>query len=217
MYTTELIQQILTSPAALEIINQLAPVYGEARVALWIFQAIGLELDDMKLWTQEVEAQVVPHTATWSLDDWEDEYAIPRDPSLSIEQRRERIITYRQSRAPMNPYKLGRIATAAANGAECHIKERTGKPSVFTVCVDGIPAKGLDAKIRAAVDRAKQARLSYLVHYETNTEGGFFTAGKLQLGYDITMRQDGNVKKTIGDVRARGAIQMGYDLTIRQP
>ena len=46
-YSTELMEQILTSPAAQDIVSQLAPIYGEGRVALWLFQVIGAELDTM--------------------------------------------------------------------------------------------------------------------------------------------------------------------------
>lgn len=189
MYTTELMQKILTSPMAQEIVNQLAPIYGEARVALWIFQAIGIELDDMREWTLETQQQVVPQTATWSLDYWEDEYAIPRDPTLSTEGRRERIVTYKQTRAPMNPYRLERVASSAAGGAKCRVEERTGAGSVFTLYVNGFPGKGVEDKVRAAVDRAKQARLSYLIKYEENTQGSVYAGGAIQMGYSLTMTQ----------------------------
>lgn len=189
MYNTELMQKILKSQAAWDIIDELAPIYGEARVALWLFQVIGAELDETRQWTKETMDQVIPHTATWSLDFWEDELALPRDPTLSTEKRRERILSYLRTRAPMNPYNLARVASSAANDAECRIEERTGAGSVFTVWISAMPSDTDLAKIRAAVDRAKQARLSYLVKYEQHTAGTVYVGGALQLGYDITIRQ----------------------------
>lgn len=189
MYDTELMRQILTSQAARDIVDQLSPIYGEARVALWIFQAIGTELDETRQWTQELMDQVTPHKATWSLDYWEDELAISRDPALSTEKRRERILAYLRNRAPMNPYTLARIASAAANDAECRIEERTGKPANFTVWVSAMPSDTDLKKIQAAVDRAKQARLSYDIKYEQFTAGAVYAGGALQLSYDITIRQ----------------------------
>ena len=189
MYTTELMQEILQSQAARDILDELSPIYGEGRVALWLFQVIGEELDDTREWTAEVMDQVVPHTATWSLDYWEDELAIPRDPTLSTQKRRERILSYLRNRAPMNPYTLARVASSAANDAECRIEERTGGGSIFTVWVSAIPSDTDLAKIRAAVDRAKQARLSYEVKYEQHTAGTIYTGGALQLSYNITIRQ----------------------------
>lgn len=190
MYKTELIEKILTSQAAQDMINQLAPIYGEARVALWIFQAIGAELDDMRKWTEETMAQVTPQTATWTLDTWEDELGIPRDPTLSTQKRRERILSYLRYRAPMNPYSLARVASSAANDAECRIEERSdGKASNFTVWISAMPSDTDIAKIRAAVDRSKQARLSYDVKYEQYTAGTVYAGGALQMSYDITMRQ----------------------------
>ena len=189
MYNTELMNEILRSQAAWDIIDQLSPIYGEARVALWLFQVIGAELDDTRAWTQETMDQVTPHTATWTLDYWEDELALPRDPSLSTAKRRERILSYMRYRAPMNPYNLARVASSAANDAECRIEERTGAGSVFTVWVSAMPSDTDLAKIRAAVDRAKQARLSYEVKYEQFDQGTIYVGGALQMSYDITIRQ----------------------------
>ena len=216
MYNTELMQRILTSKAVWDIIDELAPIYGEARVALWLFQVIGAELDMTRQRTQETAEQVVPHTATWSLDYWEDELALPRNPALNTEQRRERILTYLRTRAPMNPYNLAKVASAAADGAECWIEERAGHPSSFIIHMTEIPAKGLREKIQRAVDRAKQARLSYKITFEESTQGAIYVGGEVQLSYDITMQQGGNVQMTVGNVYAGGAIQMGYAITIRQ-
>ena len=189
MYDTELMREILTSQAARDILDELSPIYGEARVALWLFQVIGAELDETRTWTEEALAQVVPQTATWTLDMWEDEFSIPRDATLSTQKRRERILSYLRYRAPMNPYNLARTVSSAANDVECRIEERTGAPSTFTVWVSAFPSETDLAKIRAAVDRAKPARLSYEVKYEQHTAGTIYTAGVLQLSYDITMRQ----------------------------
>lgn len=189
LYDTELMRRIITSQAARDILDELAPIYGEARVALWLFQVIGAELDDTRQWTQETMDQVVPHTATWSLDYWEDELALPRDSTLSTQKRRERILSYLRTRAPMNPHNLARVASSAANDAECRIEERTGAGSVFTVWVSAMPSDADMAKIRAAVDRAKQARLSYDVKYEQFTAGTIYAGGAIQMSYDITMRQ----------------------------
>ena len=189
MYYPDLMRKILTSPAAQDIVQQLSPIYGEARVALWIFQSIGSELDDTRKWTDELMDQVTPHRATWSLDFWEDELAIPRDPTLSTEKRRERILSYLRNRAPMNPYTMARIASSAVDDAECRIEERTGKPANFTVWVSAMPSETTVAKIRAAVERAKQARLSFDVKYEQLTSNSIYTGGTIQLSYDITIRQ----------------------------
>lgn len=189
MYETDMMRAILTSQAARDIVNQLSPIYGEARVALWLFQVIGAELDETRAWTNELMAQVTPHNATWTLDYWEDELGVSRDPTLSTEKRRERILSYLRNRAPINPYTLARIASAAANDAECRVEERTGAPANFTVWISAMPSETDIKKIREAVDRAKQARLSYDVKYEQYTAGTIYAGGVIQMSYDITIRQ----------------------------
>lgn len=216
MYNTELMQKILKSQAAWDIIDELAPIYGEARVALWLFQVIGAELDDTRQWTKETMDQVVPHTATWSLDYWEDELTLPRNPALNTVQRRERILAYLRTRAPMNPYNLAKVASTAAGGLECWIEERAGHPSAFIIHLVGFPDSGVIEKVQKAVDRAKQARLSFYTAFEENTNGIIYTVGTVQLGYGLTMRQDGNIQEAANSLYVGGVIQMGYDLSIRQ-
>ena len=46
-YRTELMDSILTSENARRFIDFIAPVYGNGYVALWMFQAIGLSLDEL--------------------------------------------------------------------------------------------------------------------------------------------------------------------------
>lgn len=43
-----------------------------------------------------------------------------------------------------------------------------------------------------------------------------YTAGTVQLGYGLTMRQDGNIQEATNSLYVGGVIQMGYDLSIRQ-
>lgn len=188
MYDTELMLEILTSRTARAILDELSPIYGEGRVALWLFQIIGAELDETRTWTAETMDQVVPHTATWSLDYWEDELALPRNSELTTQQRRARILSYLRTRAPMNPYTLAGVASGAAGGVPCTVEERTGAPSAFTLHVNGFPTKGMSTAIRRAVDQAKQARLSYQVLFEENTISQVFSAGITRRGLrEITM------------------------------
>ena len=80
MYWTDMMQRILKSEMGRKIVGEVAPVYGEAYVALWLFEVIGRALDDMELWTEEYQQQIVPQTATWSLPLWEMRYGLPVKP-----------------------------------------------------------------------------------------------------------------------------------------
>ena len=218
MYDTELMRKILSSPMAREIVNQLSPIYGDARVALWIFQAIGVELDDMKKWAQDIIDQVTPHNASWTLDYWEDEWGIPRDPTLSILARRERILVRMRTRAPMNPYNLKRLISAVVGGSECNIKERAGPPSRFEIFINAIPDQATIKRLRFEIDRAKQARLSYNIIYRQYSTGIIY-AKSLSVGRYLRVtapvKINGKVDaprvpaQTAAGVRVSGAYALG--------
>ena len=47
-YKTDLMEKILTSENAKQMIDYVSPIYGKSRIGLWLFQVIGLEIDDVK-------------------------------------------------------------------------------------------------------------------------------------------------------------------------
>lgn len=146
-YTTELIEKILKSPKAREIIGWLPPVYGEAYVFLWLLEAIGRELDDMAEWSEGLKDQALPQTATWSLPYWEERYGIPSNPELPVERRRASILFKMNSRAPVNPHKLEEIVSKVT-GVPTGVEENTGKNRFAVRCLGYIDS--------LAVERAKE-------------------------------------------------------------
>ena len=168
MYKTELMQEILTSKKAQEIVQMISPLYGEAYVALWILQAAGVIQDQMAEWCESLADQTRPSTATWSLPYWEKQYNVVPDPSWDIERRRQNITNKMRQRAPMNPEKLAAIIAVAA-GANCAIEENTGK-NHFTVHLSGISKLDNEAHVRSVISKAKPAHLIYdIVITETIT------------------------------------------------
>ena len=172
-YRTELMEEILTSPQAQKIIDYLTPIYGEAYVCLWIFQAIGVILDEGESFPEEYMNQVTPATATWSLSFWEKEYGIIPDPAWTVEQRRINIMNKITSRRPINPKRIEELVTDFY-GYDAEIVENSAK-NTFSIYIRGL-VDNLDA-VRSSIDEIKPAHLiynvqvaelieSYLNHYE---------------------------------------------------
>ena len=162
MYRTELMEQILKSPEAQRIVQMISPVYGDAYTALWLFQAIGQEMDRIETLSDEYILQTVPWTATWSLDFWEQNYGITQNRDLDIEKRRQRLLSKMRDRAPVNPRKLEyAIQAASLLEVQARVLENTGK-NQFTVEVE--PPVDADDKrrIKETIDRLKPAHLIYL-------------------------------------------------------
>lgn len=53
-----------TSPAAKRMIKTVSPIYDKSYVAKWIFQVMGLEIDEAWQFIEELRLQAFPETAT---------------------------------------------------------------------------------------------------------------------------------------------------------
>lgn len=155
---TELMRSILTDEMAKEIIDWVPPVYGDSYVGLWIFQTIGTLIGEIRNICEELMYETTPATATLLLDQWEDQYCLPRDSSLTVEQRRNRILQKRVSRGPCNPETLAIAVSNALGGIPVEIQENVGKnkfavvfPSVVEDVTPAIPV----------LERMKPAHLIY--------------------------------------------------------
>ena len=165
-YQTEMMRAILTNKTAQKMIDYVSPIYGNSYVGLWLFQAIGTALGKVCDICEDLRLETNPATATLLLDQWEDQYGLPRNSALTVEQRRARILAKIQSRGPCNPAVLEAAVSAALNGVPVEITERVAK-NTFLVnvreCVDDLtPAV-------AVLERMKPAHLIYQIRVATQT------------------------------------------------
>lgn len=164
---TELMRTILTDETAQRIIDFVSPIYGKSYVGLWLYQVIGLALTDVCAFAQQLRYETNPYTADLLLDYWERQYGIIPDHSLTKEQRRNRIITRSQTRAPVNPARLSAAVSAALGGVEVDITENVDR-NTFRVNIRGyVPS--IEPAI-AVIERLKQAHLIYEIRVDALTE-----------------------------------------------
>ena len=174
MYKTDLMNKIIKSEEAEKIINMISPIYGEAYAALWLFEVIGCELDEMLEWCESYRLQVVPQTATWSLPYWEMEYGIAPDEEWTLEQRRANLIATIRYRAPMNASVMAGMLSSIL-GLPVVIDEYAGK-NKFAVNVIGY-TQDRDSAI-AFIEKAKPAHMIYdlnISDYEEATINSYYS------------------------------------------
>lgn len=162
---TELMRAILTDKMAQEIIDWVAPVYGNSYVGLWMFQAIGTLIGEVRGICEALMYETSPATATLLLDQWEDQYGLPRDSSLTIEQRRARIVQKRLSHGPCNPATLAMAVSNALGGVQVHIKENVSRNTFAVILAEEVAD---DTPARAVLDRMKPAHLIYEIRTATD-------------------------------------------------
>lgn len=165
-YQTELMRAILTNEKAQELIGCVSNLYGNSYVGLWFFQAIGSIVGRLCDISDQMRYEVNPATARLLLDYWEDHYNIPRDTSLTAEQRQLRLIVKTQSRAPANPEHLATAVSAALGGVEVKIIENFSK-NKFLVNIRDV-VESINPAV-AVLERMKPAHLIYEIRMSTHT------------------------------------------------
>ena len=165
-YQTELMRSILTNEKAQKIIDYVSPIYGNSYVGLWLFQAIGTALDDVCKIAEQLRYETTPATADLLLDYWERSYGIATDPSLTKEQRRNKILTKIQSHGRVNPARLGTAVSLALGGVEVDITENVDK-NTFLVNIRE-PVDSIVPAV-AVLERMKPAHLVYRIQVAVKT------------------------------------------------
>ncbi|NDO18831.1 DUF2313 domain-containing protein [Lachnospiraceae bacterium MD329] len=180
MYSTELMEQILTSESGQRMIQRVTNKYGESYVALWLFQVMGLSNDEIKTMVDDLKLQVVPQTATWSLPWWERSCGLPVDESIFIEQRRQNVIEKRRKRMPMNPARIEEIVSAMAGGADVFMDEYAGK-NTFVMNIYDIPPLEIIQQIQRKLKQIKQSHKVFRLKCSasTSTQSDIYTGAKV--------------------------------------
>ncbi len=154
--------EILQSDEGNKIIEYVSPIYNDSYVWLWLFEVIGRELDDLRLWVDETREQPFHQLTTWAMEYFELQYDITPRVGASIEERRRAIISKINSRAPMNPAKMEAMISAET-GRTVKVNERTAKRTfeiVIDISDENSPILNLD-NIFKMVDGVKPAHLLY--------------------------------------------------------
>lgn len=165
-YQTEMMREILTNRKAQEIIDYVSQIYGSSYVGLWIFEAIGTVLDEAFTLSEDLMADTNPATSTLLLAYWEKAYGITPDPSLTVEQRRARIVAKMRTTGACTPAKLEAAISGALGGITVNVIERTGK-NKFTVSITGA---AVVAPAIEVIERLKPAHLIYDIQGATDID-----------------------------------------------
>ena len=114
---------MITSPKGKKFLGYISPIYEQSVIMQAIMEAIGVEWDEAEKLADEVLAQLFPQTATWGIMYWEWLLGIPPNDSLSIEQRRARVLTRMQTRWPMTKERMEQLVRTFCQDKQAFIRE----------------------------------------------------------------------------------------------
>lgn len=89
-----------------QMFHRVSPIYSDSYVAKWLYEVMGMELDDVKKRFAEMREQVFTSTVTWGIEYQEHKFSIEPDDSLSLEERRARLYRKKTNKFPLNPKRI---------------------------------------------------------------------------------------------------------------
>lgn len=162
--------------------------YDRSYVGKWLFQVMGMEMDDAKTLFEELKRQAFVDSATWGLCYWEEKYGLAGNESLSVEERRKRVKEQQQLRYSMNPERMKQVAELAC-GKEVEVSEPG--PYVFrlTVIIRGSDSNFNEEKLREKIRQIKPAHLACQIVTERPVTGAVYIGAAMQQAETVKIRQ----------------------------
>lgn len=140
--------------------NSVPPFVAEMMEMAQLFVAEQPELDKMEAELIRLLQQFYIKTATYALDQWEDEFGLARDTELTLLQRRARVLAKLNSNPPATVKMLENLVFQTLSANAVTIVEHPAEYS-FTVYVNSDYLVETFAIAEEAVRLARPAHLSY--------------------------------------------------------
>lgn len=177
---------MIKSPKGRKFLGYISPIYEQSVIMQAIMEAIGTEWDEAEKLADEVLAQLFPQTATWGIMYWEWLLGIPPNDSLSIEQRRARVLTRMQTRWPMTRERMEQLVRTFSQDKQAFIREFFDQYR-FEVVFSLTQPVNLGA-VYEIIEEAKPAHLGYSLGVRLRQgEKRVFIGSTLVAGEEITV------------------------------
>ena len=147
------------------MLSYLPPYYETSRVMRSILQAEGAEFDKLREALDETLNQFFVNTATWGLDQWEEELGLPITPDQLDAERRDKIISRLRGHGTATIYIVKNVAESYDKGAIDIVEDH----AAYTITVHFVDTTGVPPNLddlKAAVRAVVPAHLDIL--YEFN-------------------------------------------------
>lgn len=126
---------IIHSPEAQMFLRSVTEgFYNRSYLALWLYEVIGREWDEMAAWSNDLKNEIFVQTCTWSIAIWEWVYGFEPDESLTLEERRQRILSKVRGVRPINP-EVMRRGISEVSGSRAEVQDFSN-PYSFSVTMN---------------------------------------------------------------------------------
>lgn len=159
-----------TSETALRMLHNVSPIYQNSYYGKWLYQVMGLELDDVWKVVKELREQAFTQTVTWGIEMQELKYSIEPNDNLSLAERRARLYRKKVQKFPISP---GRLENYIKNTWDVDVDlDETYAPGVFLIEIQRDDEGNLHAMLKD-LKEIKPSHLSWSLLYRANIEDDF--------------------------------------------
>lgn len=184
-----------TSESAKRMMSRVTPIYKDSYVGKWLFEVMGLELDEARRIIENISDQCFVEKATWGLRYWEERYGIPVDETKSLDARRKAVLAKKRRAAAMSPAALDDILESLTS-RDIEISETTDDPYTFAVQI-GEGTNVVD--IPAVIEKINSTKPSHLAYEIT-----FPRKGSITICVGVAVHLEKDIKTTTYDKHVGG-------------
>lgn len=151
------------SEAGKRMLRRVSPIYDNSYFIKNLYQAMGVEWDEARELVLSLRDQIFARTVTWGIGYQEHKYSIVPDESLSLDERRARLIRRAQQKFPLNP---GILEQYIRNGWDIVVDvDETVAPGYLWLSILNDPTQGVAEMIKD-VRRIKPSHLVLMIRWE---------------------------------------------------
>lgn len=150
-----------TTETAKRMMSRISPIYDRSYVGKWLFEVMGLEMEEARILVESLRDQCFIERCTWGMRYWEQRYGITPDETKPLEERRQAVIQKRGKAQAMTPATLEQILKALTE-REVAVSEDNSNYR-FTVSIgEGTSHVDYEAVIKK-VNTVKPSHLEYSI------------------------------------------------------
>lgn len=150
-----------TTETAKRMMSRISPIYDRSYVGKWLFEVMGLEMEEARILVESLRDQCFIERCTWGMRYWEQRYGITPDETKPLEERRQAVIQKRGKAQAMTPATLEQILEALTE-REVAVSEDNSNYR-FTVSIgEGTSHVDYEAVIKK-VNTVKPSHLEYSI------------------------------------------------------
>lgn len=150
-----------TSAIGKQMLSRVSPIYNNSYVGKWLYQVMGLELDEARALVESLRDQCYLERATWGMSYWEERYGLTVDETADLEERRSRVMLKRRKAGAMSPAALEEILEALT-GREISVEENNNHYR-FSVSIDEGNSKIDYVAFIKKINTVKPSHLAYSI------------------------------------------------------